>query len=91
MIGRFSCQDSPHPHFGQRLGGLTTLRPSGRRYATTFRKLPTHAPNAKRKNAVKIRGDQIRTHVGRSAMSDSGIKKMTPCIDRCDRAGERFD
>ena len=90
MIGRFSCQERRQPHRGQRLGGLTTLRPSGRRYATTFRKLPTHAPKAKRKIAVTIRGDQIRTQGGRSASRGSEFKKKTPCIGGGEPTRERL-
>ena len=82
MIGRFSRQVSRQPQRGHRLGGLTTLRPAGRRYTTTLRKLPTDAPNAKRNNAVAIRGDQITSQSGSvPTRARRVIEKAFPRVD----------
>jgi hypothetical protein len=49
MTGRLSYHLRVLPHLGQCEGGVTIDSPRGRRQTTTFKKLPTHAPNANRK------------------------------------------
>src|SRR5688500_2773597 len=49
MTGTLSYHLRRLPHLGQCEGGVTSDSPRGSRQTTTFRKLPTHAPKAKRK------------------------------------------
>jgi hypothetical protein len=49
MTGRLSYHLRSLPHLGQCDGGETIDSPRGSRQTTTFKKLPTHVPIAKRK------------------------------------------
>src|SRR3954470_17162158 len=77
--GMLSRQASRCSHLGHREGGVMSDSSRGNRQTTTFKKLPMHAPNAKKKQ-MKMRCwgfkvfQEARRHEGTKARRHGGRK-----------------
>ncbi len=79
MTGRFSRAVKSRPHFGHRLGGRTTLRPSGILYARTLTKLPTAAPNQNAKKPSTMAGSAKSNQAEAKSLTwSSPVRSLVP-------------